>query len=239
MRVVFSGQVPKEAAYAHAIEDAFELGAAAGRIAVSDGASESFDSGTWARILVASYVADSGVDPQWLRRAVSAYAERFDFGGLSWSQQSSFERGSFATLLGIEVAPGGDALEVLAVGDSVAALLSPEGQVTTFPYTVSAEFQGRPELFCTNDTHNAFLSDPMFFTRRSVTWYVNQSSDALILCMTDALAEWALKQAERGDAQWARLASIRTVEELEELVFDERTKRHMRVDDVTLVTLAL
>lgn len=56
--------------------------------------------------------------------------------------------------------------------------------------------------------------------------------------MTDALGEWALKMAQEGDPQWATLQSITEEAQLQSIVRTERQNKRMRVDDVTLVSIA-
>ncbi len=56
--------------------------------------------------------------------------------------------------------------------------------------------------------------------------------------MTDALGEWALKQALSGSNGLMELLSVETEEHLAELVLRERTTKRMRVDDSTLLVLS-
>ncbi len=72
-------------------------------------------------------------------------------------QQASFDKGSFASLLGVRIADGGRAIQVLSVGDSLAVLCDGDRIKATFPLSSAAEFTRSPQLICTNPTHNAFL----------------------------------------------------------------------------------
>src|SRR3990167_3467482 len=102
LRLVFSATVPKDAAYPESNEDAFRYSEVDRRYAISDGASESFDAKTWATLLTERYLCEPGVSSAWAQEAVSEYKGKIDFDQLSWSKQAAYERGSFATLLGIE-----------------------------------------------------------------------------------------------------------------------------------------
>ena len=237
MKILFAGQVPKDSSFPDAIEDAFIIDDR-GIIAVSDGASESFDSKTWAHLLTTQFVRLPALSPKWLADAISDYFDRFDLSQMSWSKQSAFERGSFASLLGIERNVEDNTVEVLAVGDSIAVLLDGDAFIASFPYKRAEEFQQRPELFCTNATFNGFLSSPDFFSRHSETWFLKKRTSPVILCMTDALGEWALRNEQEGHPVWQDMTGIENVSELEALVLRERQTRNMRIDDVTLVILS-
>lgn len=238
MKVLFAGQVPKDLSFPDANEDSFVLAADIGRVAVSDGASESFDSKTWAHLLTTRFVKHPELSTSWLSEAVSGYLIQFDQGQMSWSKQASFDRGSFATLLGIEYFVEHSTVDVLGVGDSLAVLLDGGEFVDSFPYVRAEEFQQRPELFCTNATLNTGFSTPDFFSRHHKTWFLSDKSAPLVLCMTDALGEWALRHAEEGNPVWRLLAEIDDVSDLESLVRQERLSRSMRIDDTTLVRLS-
>lgn len=237
MKIIFTGQVPKDSSFPDAIEDALLIGDR-GIIAVSDGASESFDSKTWAHLLTTKFVHLPALSPKWLADAISDYFDRFDLSQMSWSKQSAFERGSFASLLGIEQNAEDDTVDVLAVGDSIAVLLDGDVFITSFPYKHAEEFQQRPELFCTNASFNGFFSSPDFFSRHSKTWSLKRRTSPVILCMTDALGEWALRNEQEGHPVWQEMTGLERVSELEALVLRERQTRNMRIDDVTLVILS-
>ncbi len=238
MKVLFAGQIPKDSWFPDANEDAFVLATDIGRVAVSDGASESFDSKTWAHLLTTHFVQHPGLSTSWLSDAVADYLAQFDLAQMSWSKQAAFDRGSFATLLGIEEFISHGTVDVLSVGDSLAVLLDGDDFIDSFPYVRAEEFQQRPELFCTNAALNTFFFSPDFFSRHHKTWCIKDRSSPVILCMTDALGEWALRHAQEGRPVWQMLAGIEDVLSLETLVIQERLTRSMRIDDTTLVRLS-
>ena len=238
MRVVFCGQVPKDPNYPEATEDAVAIDQDAARLAISDGASESFDSKTWAQLLVGAFARSPGLNPNWLSAVIRQYSTRHDLATLSWSKHAAFQRGSFATLLGVEVCPDHSAVDVLSIGDSLAVLLSSSEIIDSFPYKDAQQFQQRPELVCTNPYHNGFVAEPDFFSRHHKNWDLKKIEHSSVLCMTDALGEWALRMAQEGSPQWETLLSITDNEQLQSIVRIEREHRRMRVDDVTLVSIA-
>ncbi|MBN6741970.1 hypothetical protein JKG47_15790 [Acidithiobacillus sp. MC6.1] len=236
MRIVFCGQVPKDPNYPEATEDAVEIAQDVGRLAISDGASESFDSKTLARLIVEGFVRYPELTSEWLSGIQRQYGECYDLSELSWSKHAAFERGSFATLLGLKISP--TKVDVLSVGDSLAVLLSDTKMIDSFPYGDPQQFQQRPDLFCTNPSLNGFIEEPDFFPRHQKTWCLDGLERPVVLCMTDALGEWAFRMAQEDKPQWANLLSIADEEQLRYIVYAERQHRRMRVDDVTLVSIA-
>jgi hypothetical protein len=238
VKVLFAGQVPKDPQFPDANEDACAIAPERGRAAVSDGASESFDSRTWAHLLASRFIEDPAISGDWLTDVIHSYTSQFDPASLSWSKKAAFDRGSFATLLGIEHSAEHGTVDLFAIGDSLAVLLEGSDLVASFPYGQSGEFQRRPELLCTINQMNAFIGASDFRLKHQDTWTLHPDCDPVVLCMTDALGEWALRLAEEGRPQWETLMSVSDVSELEALVMRERQSRTMRVDDATLLRLS-
>lgn len=210
-------------------EDAYALDK--GRLALSDGASESYDSQTWAKLLTNAYVLDQRVSTSWVADKVQAYVASVDFASLTWSKQAGFERGSFATLLGLEMAPSGTDADVLAIGDSLALLVRNGMKLTSFPFHNAEQFDARPELLSTLTAANVFVSKSDFFTSNSVTWSV-QSGDQILL-VTDAIGHWLLS----CDEALGILLTVKTQEEFERLVLERRSNKTMRLDDSTVLRI--
>lgn len=237
MRIIFCGQVPKDVLYPESNEDYFEIDLTTGRVAISDGASESFDSKTWAHLLVSEFVRNPAINVEWLENVVLEYSKQYDLAALSWSKQASFERGSFATLIGLEYFQEKNTLDVITIGDSMCAFIEERVLRKTFPYSSFEEFQQRPELLCTKRENNEFVQDNTFYTKHVTSLTVYPERETHLLLMTDALAEWALRQEAEGVPKWGELLNIRSQEDLQELVLIEREEKRMRIDDVTLVVL--
>ena len=238
MKVIFKGQVPKDLSYPESMEDAMAFSTDDARIAISDGASESFDSKTWAQLIVENFVLDTSVSDHWLVALANRFAANFDLASLSWSKAAAFERGSFATLLGIENFQTFNDVKISSVGDCLAVLLDGIELIKTFPYDSYEQFQQRPHLFCSNLADNKFFQDPSFYTDHQTYWNLDSLSSPRILCMTDALGEWALRKAAEGNPQWDFLLDISTSDMLKDFVVSERANRSMKVDDVTLVSIS-
>lgn len=239
MKVRFAGQVAKDPSDPDAGEDAYRLAPEAGVAALSDGTSESFDSKTWANRLADGFARDPALTAEWLDRAIADYRGRHDRERMSWSRQAAFDRGSFATLLGVEQCAGRETVDIVSVGDSLAVLLDAGRRIASFPYERAAEFLQRPELFGTAEALNGFFNAADFFSRHHRTWRYSGRARPLVLCMTDALGEWALRREEDGRPVWETLAGIERAADFESLVLGERRAKTLRVNDTTLVTLVL
>ncbi len=238
MKWEFSGSVPKDPSCPEANEDKFAFSEDGRRLALSDGASESFDSKLWADLLVHKFIADPKVRPEWVASVLAEYSSAHDFQSLSWSKQAAFERGSFATLIGVEQFDEHDALEVVAIGDSI-ALLSDGGKlVHGWPFDDPERFKERPTLLATVAGQNDFIGVSGFWTLHGKTFHLEGLTDPRLICMTDALGEWALKEVQAGRSGLYDLLAIQTEEQLSELVIRERAEKRMRIDDSTLLVLS-
>jgi hypothetical protein len=235
-QVQFSAILPKDDLYPLSVEDALAISEDGATIAVSDGASESFDSQSWARILTDSYVTNPIVNEEWLTKAAQKYREIRDPSQLSWSQQAAYERGSFATLLGLRVYADGK-ISCLSIGDCLAIFVHTSAHHTSWRYSWAREFNERPMLLSTKTELNTFINQDDFDLRHTA-WLIKEPL-SYILLMSDALAEWCLRSEELGIPACSLLSSIRNKEELTELVSRERRRRNMRVDDVTLMNLGI
>lgn len=237
MKVIFKGQVPKDLSYPESMEDAMAFSASNDRIAISDGASESFDSKIWAQLLVDNFITKTYVNQTWLNEIIEQFAANFNLASMSWSKAAAFERGSFATLLGIEIFQERQEVEIISVGDSLAVLLDGAELVKTFTYQSFDQFQQRPTLFCSNLVDNKFIQEPNFYSLYQTTWNLGKLRAPKILCMTDALSEWALRKAAEDNPQWEFLLGISDDKILTDFVMHERANRTMKVDDITLVSI--
>jgi len=239
MNLLFHGKVPKVFDCDEFNEDAYAFSLDLGRVAVSDGATDSYDSKTWAELIVKQFVNNPEVTNDWTSLLLEKYNLEHDHASMSWSKQAAFERGSFASLIGVENCPQHETVDVLAIGDSLAVLLDQTKFVASYPYSLSEEFNQRPELFSTLPRHNHFLDSDCFYSTHHKTWSISDCTRPLLLCMTDALGQWALKNEESCTPVWEKLYNIRSLDQLKELVAQERASKNMRLDDVTFILIDL
>lgn len=228
--------VPKDLSRPELNEDAWLSDDERQRWALSDGASESYDSRAWATALVQKYVDDPAVGPAWVNALAQAYAAGVDYPALSWSQQGAYDRGSFGTLLGLEMAENGHELEVLAIGDSLAVHVRGASVMATYPYQQAADFDSRPQLLSTQQAANAFVHQAGFITEHSSQTWVLEPGDTVIL-VTDAVGQWLLQELALEPSALDTILQVAHAEEFEGLVSVMRSERRMKLDDSTLVRL--
>lgn len=238
MKIRFKASLPKDMANPQLNEDAYapDKKGAISKIAISDGASESYNSQLWANLLVKQFVSDSAINPVVVDSLIGQYNNQHDYAAMSWSQQSAYERGSFASLIGVEYSEEHRELDIIAVGDSLAVLLDRDVAVMTYPYLESSQFDQRPTLISTLKQHNRFLEENNFVTAHSKTISLKEYETPILLLMTDALGQWALRNQEQGTPVWDLLCNIKKTQ-LRKLVIEERQQKRMRTDDVTLLVV--
>ena len=196
MRLLFSGSCPKIPLGDDINEDRWAFSAPLGTLALCDGASESFDSSVWAQILADRFVLDPAVTSGWLSDALNEYVTRHDFAAMSWSRQASYERGTFSTLLGAQHIAVNGTVEILAAGDSLAVLCDGARFVSSWPYADPERFKDRPTLFATLPEHNTFVSESDFWTTHGTHFDIGALDSPRLVCVTDALGEWLLRQTQ-------------------------------------------
>jgi hypothetical protein len=202
--------------------------------AVSDGASVSFDSASWSRILARRYAQHPKIDLDWVAQAIADYAKLHDRDSLAWMQQAAFDRGSFASLLGV-TDRGDGRIGVLAIGDSLAVLCDGDRVIASFPYESPEQFEARPQLLSTNPVENVFLSEPDALAGLCTEWDLGPLDEPALLCVTDALGCWLLSQRDCGKAPVSRLRAIVKPRGFARFVEEERAAGRMRRDDTTLL----
>jgi hypothetical protein len=203
MRLLRCWTVAKQRAEPHLNEDATAYSNAKGVFVVSDGASESFASGRWAHLLATRYARRPLLDEAWLAQAIAKYNKAFDRASMSWSAQAAFDRGSFATLLGLRLNRSG--VSVLSIGDSLAVLDDGAKIRETFPYSEPEQFRANPLLLSTIHERNAAV-----LPGSSAHWRLEGIDSPKLFCMTDAIGAWLLSAR---DERMARLRALQTLGE--------------------------
>jgi hypothetical protein len=173
------------------------------------------------------------VDSEWLQRAVNLYNRAFDRQSMSWSAQAAFDRGSFATLIGISLAQRRSHATIFAIGDSLAVLTDGHALVSSFPYHCSEQFIHPPRLLSTVWENNAKFVQGYWRTH-TVHWPIARIRTPAILAMTDALGAWLLTAPR---TRLHKLLEVKSKRQFEALVEHERVVSHLRRDDTTLLVI--
>jgi len=206
-------------------EDCFLVSPSGQSAALSDGAGDSYDSRTLARLVCEDWLSQERPRLR-LGKLCDRYLQHFARKVMSWSDQE-FER-SFATLLGVHVKE--DFVHVFAVGDSIAVVHSGAG-FTSFPMCSAEDFRARPTLISSKREFNKAIKREHV---RRVSWKIRPGDRLLLL--TDALGAWLLAQDDRLRAL-SQLENLDDDEQFTRFVEGERDKRLLKNDDTTLVHL--
>lgn len=198
------------------------------RASVTDGASEGFLAGLWARLLAES-VAEHGDFDRRLAAAVErwthetqAFAQRRP---LQWFEEAALARGAAAALLDLELVPG--RWTATSVGD-VCLFQVHDEDVLGFPMSDPADFGCTPALV---PSRLADLGDSL--SRARGTW----APGDLFLVATDALSAWFLQELDRGGRPWELLRDLQGAQEFAEWVAAEREASRLKDDDVAMMRL--
>jgi hypothetical protein len=239
-------------------EDAAARDDGRSRFAVADGASDAYDSGRWARLLVDSFVAGEapphrGRDElsEWVDWLAHQWSAQIDWEELSaprnWYKYEKASLGDFATFLCLEIGPlgrsdGDDSQpdvtgeirwRALAVGDACLFHVRANTLLApSFPIAASSAFDTAPPLISTQKQYNRRSLEALQIASGAC-----QSGDWFFLA-TDALAHCLLAAWEQGEQPWSRLSGL-TDAGFDELIVRLRRHGYLRNDDVTLLVVQI
>jgi hypothetical protein len=199
--------------------------------ALSDGASISYDSALWAQIVCKHYVQSPHVTPDWLDACIMEFNTYHDRATMPWHKEAAFDRGSFASLLGVRLTD--TAIHIDAIGDSLAVWCDGNVRRDSFSYREVEQFDQAPMLLCTDPVKNPIFVDGVLAGEWMHVWPLEQLQSPRLLCMTDALGQWLLSR--EGNDSTEMLFSLETPEAFAKFVLDEREAGRLKRDDTTLL----
>lgn len=204
------------------------------RVVLCDGASESYDSKSWARILTENEETEEILSPDWLLKKIQDYETNIDQSKLSWSKRKAYEKGSFSTFLYVEFIDDG-ICEIKSVGDSTAFLIDLNQIKQSFPYNNPSQFKRKPYLLSTRPELNSFLKASN--TGFAHTKFNIVDTNYIILLMTDALACWLLEN-KNNPFKIEELLNISTQNDFAKFITIERLEKRLKLDDTTMIRIA-
>lgn len=235
--------LPKAGSAAAEYEDSFGYSRKYRIAAVSDGASNNFESRLWARLLAQAFVQRPPAE--WTRRQVldwvgsvaAEWSESIPWQDLTVFEEAKAALGSAATLVGLRLESSSRLADegtwrCLAWGDSCLFQITQGRLVTKLPLAKSADFDIHPPLLSTRRENSELTIDQLITD--SGEWH---AGDTFYL-LTDAIAAWFLLDTEQGGSPWETLSSL-DKRSFASFVNDARAQKLMRNDDVTVVTLNL
>lgn len=242
----FSDRTHKEMETISGCQDNFSYNEAKNCFAIADGATQSFYSSIWSKLLVDYFCENPQIDKnnwqEWLEliqqkwlEEVRAELEKAKSGNnFAWIEiYNGLERSKSATSTFIGLQFIENQAKISIVGDSCLFIFQGDKLIKTYLLQKSADFNNRPGYFGSypknnNDYKPEFLDIPLKY---------EQDSDKLYFVLaTDALAEYIFKYTEQ---QRDILTTLLTIQEFENFVKSARQDDtiKMKNDDVTLMIL--
>lgn len=196
--------------------DRFNVAASKGSehvwVALSDGCSESLWAGSWARCLsrIAGWTADE-VPAHSPQEALGAFLHRAREDhrpiALTDRERAKLHEGDFATLLLCALSRDDERVVVrgVALGDTLAIAITPDGAHRAFPASRSEELNASPMLLWSRAGREAVEAAATM----SFVWDDLPPGTRVLLC-TDEIARWVLQACELG----ARDALVRALDDI-------------------------
>lgn len=228
------------------IQDACKWNADKSLVAIADGASTSVFPSKWATLLVEHFCQQNedsitSISHQWEEwlRPIQEKWRRYCFEirqnpNAPWYTKArrNEDYGS-ATFIGLKFRSPNQAgekiWEAIAVGDScVFQIKARSKQFIAFPIDKPDHFKTVTECFHSLPEYNSYAP-------KSHQGFYEEGD--ICLLATDALAEWVLKDVERGSARWEELITVATQQEFANFIEQLRQDKLIKDDDTTLCRL--
>jgi serine/threonine protein phosphatase PrpC len=245
----FSDRTHKEMETISGCQDNFSYNEAKNCFAIADGATQSFYSSIWSKLLVDYFCENPQIDKnnwqEWLEliqqkwlEEVRAELEKAKSGNnFAWIEiYNGLERSKSATSTFIGLQFIENQAKISIVGDSCLFIFQGNQLIQTYLLKKSTNFNDRPGYFGSRSKNNDDY-EPEFL---DIELKYKQHSDKLYFVLaTDALAEYIFKYTEQLGDILTTLLKINTEQEFENFV---KSARHngtikMKNDDVTLMIL--
>ena len=173
----------------------------------------------------------------WVDSIASDWSQSIPWAKLDLFEEEKARSGSAATLIGLQLAPPSQQAttgtwQCLALGDSCLFQVSDDHLVRALPLKRSTDFNVRPSLLSTQRNINVQSIGKL--VAEDGTW---QNGDRFFL-LTDAIAQWFLRQFEYGEAPWNFLSSL-DEQPFTTFVQDAQAQGLMRNDDVTAFMIGI
>ncbi len=240
--------IPKELDCPESNEDYFTHSIDGLACAISDGASESYDSKKWSKILCDNFISSAKQTKKniffeekeikkFLLKSRLEFNTFYSKKNLSWSQEASLSRGCYSTIVGI--IDHGKNIEILAVGDSIALWREKNTIIKSFFIKNNHNFFKKPTLLC-----NIASNDKYFFEEFNISWSsikIQKSSiiDGDIFLLTDALAERIFSLVNQKKFNFVIEILKKNYKEFENWLLNERSKSLVKQDDTTVVWIKI
>ncbi|MDB9386669.1 protein phosphatase 2C domain-containing protein [Microcystis aeruginosa] len=241
----FSDRTHKEMETISGCQDNFSYNEAKNCFVIADGATQSFYSSIWSKLLVNYFCENPEIDKnnwqewlkpiqkEWLERVTAELKTAKSGNNPAWieieNRLNRFESAT-STFIGLQFIE--NQAKISIVGDSCLFIFQGNQLIQTHLLKKSTDFNNQPEYFGSRSKNNDH--EPEFL---DIELKYKQHSDKLYFVLaTDALAEYIFKYTEQ---QRDILTTLLTIQEFENFVKSARQDDtiKMKNDDVTLMIL--
>ncbi|MCA2671459.1 MULTISPECIES: PP2C family serine/threonine-protein phosphatase [unclassified Microcystis] len=244
----FSDRTHKEMETISGCQDNFQSDTANNCFAIADGATQSFYSSIWSKLLVDYFCENPQIDKnnwqewleliqkEWLERVTAELKTAKSGNNPAWidiqNRLNRFESAT-STFIGLQFIE--NQAKISIVGDSCLFIFQGNQLIQTYLLKKSTDFNNQPEYFGSRSKNNDH--EPKFL---DIELKYKQHSDKLYFVLaTDALAEYIFKYTEQQRDILTTLLGIDSQQNFEKFV---EYARHndtikMKNDDVTLMIL--
>lgn len=225
-------------------EDSIGVREDLGRVCVSDGATESFDSRSWARLLTKHWVGSRGLTERhelepWWTMLGARLSHRWKDRSLPWYAEEKSASGAFAAFVGVEFAvgvPSGYRWEAVALGDACLVHKQDGVVLQAMPISDPDQFGYHPRLVPSAPNRQAGLGD-----EATCATGMAKPGDTILL-LTDAIAAWYLRSTHDSPEsvqEFEQLLEAGARDPIVEFVTTEREAKRLRNDDVAAVLVRI
>lgn len=211
------------------------------RVAIADGATQSFRPGPWAAVLVEAFAGGvirpgqrTDVILERLQSVTPAWKAQTVLGpDAPWHQEARSLRGAAAAFAGIEVRWRHRRWEwsSLALGDSVVIVLHADGTISRSVPLEGSGWEPKPLMFSTRPTNNEAVRGVRLRARGHLP------GSFTIVLATDAIAYWLLAKAEQHDLAVSALRQAVTSRPAFGAFVEQLRSEGVPDDDMTMVVV--
>lgn len=240
--VVCEFMMPKSGNELSECEDAIGVNVDRRRFAVSDGATEAFDSGNWARRLAHHWVS---VDAcltraefsKWLCEEGESLHRSWSGLELPWYSQEKAREGSFAAFVGVQIDDAKNRWNAIALGDCCLVHTRDGKALKSLPISASSGFGSAPVLAASHGGTQLMAAD-----RVSIDSGTTKRGDVILL-LSDAVASWYLNLLETGksdtESDFRMLLTTGNREHLVRLFESQRSAGKIKDDDLAAILIGI
>jgi hypothetical protein len=234
--------LPKSGHQLSECEDAIGINVSARRFAIADGATEAFDSQSWARLLAHDWVLPGPADQSlesfraWVTRQGQSLHDSWNGLRFSWYSEEKARTGSFAAFVGLEFNVDSTAASwtAIALGDSCLVHCRKDAIMTAFPLSQYESFNATPLLVPSNPSMQQTALEKVVVAGGRL-----EAGDVFLL-LSDAAASWYLMLAEKDQParSFFDLLLKSTQDEELTLLFEmDRLNGRIKDDDIAVIRI--